>query len=229
MTKHYIYIVMMLFCSFSYGQITFNGCHYLFNDQDFTFVNTGSDATGRNIFVTTPVDGNQPCHGIGICEFEISWSETNNRWEFIADDGNGNFSSPFLIYYNTEASTPNPPSLQLGTWIENTVVTLGNCGGALTELNSTLIGDVQDETLNIGSNILSSIKVYPVPAKDMVSVTSPNHAISNVTLFNLQGKIVKQQVNKFENISLSGVKAGVYLMEINTKTKNRIIKKIIVQ
>ena len=89
----------LLFVQFAFSQITFNGCPTIFNNQNFTFNNVGTDATGRNIYETTPINGDQPCTGLGVCEFRISWNNSLSRWEFIADDGNGNFSNTFLIYY----------------------------------------------------------------------------------------------------------------------------------
>ncbi|MBN2236651.1 MAG: hypothetical protein JW729_03775, partial [Bacteroidales bacterium] len=144
MKKIYSIFILLLFISLNgFSQtITFNGCHDLFNDQDYIFNNVGTDATGRSIFRTTPIDG-QACGGLGTCEFEIAWNVANNRWEFTADSGNGNFANPFLIYYNSEATSPNPPDLNSGVWYENTAITQSSCGGDLTALNCTLIGDVQ--------------------------------------------------------------------------------------
>jgi len=109
--------LFLLFAQLSFAQITFNGCHVLFEDQDYIFEIVGTDMTGRNIYETIPIDGEQDCPGLGICEFRISWSTVNSRWEFIADDGNGDFSNPYLLYYNTTATTPNPPGLTEGTWV----------------------------------------------------------------------------------------------------------------
>jgi hypothetical protein len=35
--------------------ITFKGCIPLFDDQNFVFSKTGTDTSGRNIYMTTPV------------------------------------------------------------------------------------------------------------------------------------------------------------------------------
>jgi hypothetical protein len=144
--------------------ITFKGCLPLFDDQNFVFTQTGTDGTGRNIYITTPADGLQDCGGLGFCEFKIQWSVANNRWEFLADDNDGTFTTTNLIFYNTSASTPNPPSLALGSWIENTTVTSGGCGGNLTPNNATMTGGVQDTVLGNDQFVLeNSIVVYPNP------------------------------------------------------------------
>ncbi|MFT6096236.1 MAG: hypothetical protein ACJAVQ_001141, partial [Nonlabens sp.] len=131
--------LMILTGSISFGQITLNGCDNLFGNQDFIFANVGTDATGRNIYETTPLDGNQSC-AFGFCEFRISWNTGSNRWELVADDGNDIifFNGTNLIFHNTSASTPNPPDLTLGIWIDDTPG--GSCLGNGFD---TLTGDVQ--------------------------------------------------------------------------------------
>jgi hypothetical protein len=43
----------------------------------------------KKIYITTPVDGDQSCGGLGTCEFKIQWNNALTRWEFLADEGNG--------------------------------------------------------------------------------------------------------------------------------------------
>ncbi|PPK94296.1 HYR domain-containing protein, partial [Nonlabens xylanidelens] len=131
--------------SFTYGQITLNGCDVVFGDQDFIFNNVGTDATGRNIYQTTPLPPAdiQSCP-LGFCELQISWSITNNRWELVADDGDDAiiFNGENLIQFNTSASLPNPPDLTLGTWTDATPA--GGCG---TDGFDSLTGDVQSSII----------------------------------------------------------------------------------
>ncbi|MDP5101183.1 MAG: hypothetical protein NWQ09_07650, partial [Nonlabens sp.] len=130
--------IVLLAGSLSFGQITLNGCDALFGNQDFTFTNVGTDATGRNIYETTPLDGAQSC-GLGFCEFRISWNDMAMRWELVADDGNDAifFNGTNLILFNTSASSPNPPDATLGMWVD---ANGGACGPSTID---TLTGDVQ--------------------------------------------------------------------------------------
>lgn len=146
----YVSILILLVLSLIQIQaqtITFNGCPNLFDNNTFVFNKTGTDVTGRNIYETTPINGDQPCSGLGTCEFRIAWNNTLSRWELLADEGNGTFTTPYLIYYNTTSSFPNPPSLNLGVWQENTAITGNFCNGNLTTTNATLTGAVQDNTI----------------------------------------------------------------------------------
>ena len=222
MRKAVFLLIMMYFPLLQAQTITFKGCLALFDDQDYVFAQSGTDATGRNIFVTTPVDPGQVCGGLGTCEFKLQWSVVNSRWEFLADEGNGTFAAPHLVYSNTEASTPNPPSLNLGTWVENTVLTNNECGGNLSSGNSTLTGDVQDAVLsNDDFAFDASIVLYPNPSKDSFSVQSVS-PIKNITIWNVQGqKIAYQDVAG--PVDVSGLSAGMYLIKITSDRGFKVV------
>lgn len=190
--------------------INFTGCPALFAGSTYTFNVTGSNA-GRNTYQTTPINGDQPCPS-GSCEFQISWNTTNSRWEFIADDGNGDFSNPNLIYYNTSASTPNPPSLNLGVWTENVPTTTGECGGNLTSGNSTLTGSVQNVLSREDYLHDSSIQIYPNPVNTLLKINSPNR-IEKALIYNLQGQLIGE-INHSNELDFSNFQSGMYLVKI---------------
>lgn len=221
MKKIYTLLMLMTVTLISAQSITFNGCHPLFDNQNFVFVQSGVDGTGRNIYITTPVDG-QECSGLGSCEFKILWNQASSRWEFVADTGNGDFVNPNLIYYNTSASTPNPPSLNLGVWVENNSVTTGVCGGALNSGNSSLTGNVQDNVLSTDDfSINTGVSIYPNPANEILNIKS-NNPIVSVSVWNIQG----QKVSQFEKstmIDISNLQAGVYVTKIQTETGLKVV------
>ena len=140
MKQLYILAILCLFAgnSIATAQINLNTCDLYTGDEDFVLTLESTDATGRNIYQTNPITGDQPCPGLGVCEFRIAWNTSLNRWEILADDGDGNFATSFVLYFNTSASLPNPPDLTLGTWEENTGITGGDCMSI-----ETLNGDVQ--------------------------------------------------------------------------------------
>ena len=203
----------MFFALINAQTITFNGCHESFGNQNYIFNPDGTDVTGRNIYTTTPITG-QPCP-IGSCEFKILWSTTNSRWEFIADGGDGDFVDQSLIYYNTSASTPNPPSTTLGTWVENIAHTAGECGGNLTPGNSTITGAVQNTVLSLNDFAINlGIVLYPNPSNDFITVKS-NSQVNEIAVWSIQG----QKVLEFENldvINVSQLQAGMYIARIKT-------------
>lgn len=212
-----VFLVLLVIVSFTVKAqtITFNGCHALFENQNYIFNKETTDVSGRNIYSTTPVDGGQSCGGLGTCEFKIQWSTANSRWEFIADSGNGDFVNPHLIYYNTSSSTPNPPDLTLGSWIENTVATSSACGGVLTSGNAVLTGAVQSTVLGTAEfSINSGVTIYPNPTSESITVVSKSE-ISNFSILNMQGQVVLQ-VNNTNVANVSTLQKGVYLLRLNT-------------
>lgn len=226
-TNIQILLLMMCCCSL-FGQITFNGCHDLFEDQDYIFSYIETDATGRNVYTTIPVDGEQSCGGVGTCEFRIQWNDADSVWEFTADDGNGDFGSPYVIYTNTVASSPNPPSLILGTWVENSSITDSGCGGNLSPSNAVLTGNVQDEELSMAdSAVADMVRVYPVPAKHSIQIKTTVN-IDSLVLFDVFGKAVVRKFSAIDNLDVSGLKSGVYFLKIETSQGN-VLKKITVK
>ncbi|WDT69153.1 T9SS type A sorting domain-containing protein [Cloacibacterium sp. TD35] len=212
-------LIFLLFTSLAYSQtITFSGCVNLFDNQTFVFTKTSTDVNGRNVYQTTPIDGAQDCSGVGTCEFQISWNNTNNRWEFLADRGNGDFSSPFLIYHNSSASIPNPPNLTLGVWTENTDITGGVCGGNLTSGNGTLTGAVQSTNLSTEELSKNKLLLTSNPVKNSLDILSPLN--QDAELFDYQGKLIKKfNLKKGQNnFDVSNLNTGIYLLKTNSET-----------
>lgn len=212
-----LYLLCLALGGSAFAQtITFKGCVNLFDDQSFTFTKTAIDTYGKNIYITTPVDG-QPCSGLGSCEFKIQWNNTLNRWEFLADDGDGDFLTPNLIYYNSTGNSPaaNPPSNGFGTWVENIVITSGQCSGNLTAANSTMTGDVHSSSLATLNITKPKIQIFPNPVTDIISISGLDN-MTSIEIFNMNGQLIKtdQLGNK---INVSALTPGVYLFRVTAK------------
>ncbi len=215
-------LVFLLLSTTVFSQITFNACHLLLENQNYTFNQIGTDSTGRSIFETNPVTGDQDCGGIGICEMQIVWNDINNRWEIFADDGNGTFLNTYVLYYNTEASLPNPPSLNLGTWVEETIVTQTLCGAIIA-----LSGDVQDTALGISeSQIENLLNVYPNPVNTILYIKHGGLVLNEIFIYNVLGKLVYYNYGS-DKINVSKLNLGVYFVKIRLENRE-VIKKIIV-
>ena len=214
-----------------FAQITLNACQALFDDQEFIFTQTDTDATGRAVFETTPITGDQPCSGIGVCEFQIAYNDTDSRWELRADGGNGNFSETYLIYYNTAQSTPNPPDTTLGIWVENSTTDTETpyCGGNGDSTIETLTGDVQSETLGTSNEAFANVfKLFPNPSSAQITIESV-FEVSNIQLFDLTGKSVLSASKIDQNsIDVRQLQNGLYIakFEINDQL---YVRKIVIQ
>lgn len=223
--KKIIFFAAFLVGSFMLSQtIDFKGCVPLFENQNFTFNKTETDSFGKKIYITTPVNSDQPCGGLGICEFKLKWNNALTRWEFLADKGDSDFVDPYLIYYSStgNSSATNPPNITVGSWKENTAVTNGDCGGNLTDLNGTMTGDVRTTTLAVNEFDQSQITIYPNPATEYINITGLDN-IKSVKILSIDGKLISSFKNS-EKINISKITAGVYFVEIVTdrSTINRI-------
>lgn len=217
-----LYLLCLALGSSAFAQtITFNGCHALFDASNiFIFNKTGVDAYNKGIYITTPVTGDQDCGGLGTCEFKIQWNNSLSRWEFLADEGNGTFANPNLIYYNSTGNnnfTQNPPAITFGTWVENTAVTGGACGGNLTTSNATMTGDLHSTSLATfdARNDRLNIQIFPNPVAEIIRISGISNGQS-VQIYNMAGQLVKSE-NFDQKINVSQLSAGVYLLKISTK------------
>ncbi|MBB4807677.1 hypothetical protein HNP38_002983 [Chryseobacterium defluvii] len=212
-----LYLLCLALGSTAFAQtITFNGCHNLFDNQNYTFNKTGVDTYGKGIYMTTPIDG-QDCSGLGTCEFKLQWNNTLTRWEFLADEGYGTFTSPILIYYNSTGnnSALNPPGNTIGTWTENTSATGSQCGGNLTGANSTMSGDVHTSMLATSEAVKGKIRIFPNPVSDFISISGIENG-KLVQVYTMAGQLAVSEVFD-RKINVTLLSPGIYLLRITTK------------
>tara|TARA_Y100000385_G_C13098960_1_gene643196 strand:+ start:642 stop:1316 length:675 start_codon:yes stop_codon:yes gene_type:complete len=220
--NHILKVLFVLMGTCAYSQtIVLNACHPLIENQDYTFNQKTVDLTGRIIFETNPVDENSPCGGVGNCEFQIAWNQTENRWEIYVDDGNGTFLNSYVLYYNTAASTPYPPDSTLGIWVEETTITQSLCGA----INS-LSGDVQGTILGINDfNIKDNITLFPNPASDFIQIVELTETES-YKIYNAIGAIVHSgQASNSVKIDIQNLTNGIYFLKFDNGYTYKFIKK----
>lgn len=106
-----------------------------------------------------------------------------------------------------------------------------NNGGAAAE-NSEYIGlDTFsiDRTLSTTSIVAAKFKVYPNPSEDILYIDRlENSDVQKVLIVDMTGKIVKETSSFTNSITISELKTGIYILNIQTNegiAKKRIIKK----
>ena len=227
--KKLLLLGVLLMCSIQIvnAQISYSGCEsaipagypYTLNSVDTT--NDGGII--RNTFISALPGAS--C-GAGVCAFRIIWNISNSRWEIaLSNDGGTTFPSNQLLYYNIEASQPNPPSLNLGTWIDNLG---GACGGDGSI--SVLTGDVQDNNILSVSDqtqLEKDIKVFPNPVNHTLHIDSNIHILKSVIVYSLIGKEVLHLSSGFETIDVSNLSSNMYFLMIETKEGAVLNKKLL--
>jgi hypothetical protein len=120
-------------------------------------------------------------------------------------------NSPFTYLWNTGETTSSITPINNGTFYVD-LLDANNCSGS----DTTTVNFV-----GLESNIDSQIQVFPNPSFENITITS-NIQINSPTvmnIFNLTGKLIWsnniEMKNGFsENIHISSLSAGVYLIEI---------------
>ena len=102
-----------------------------------------------------------------------------------------------------------------------------NATGTTNQVIARSMADL-DATLSAPVfNAIEGLKMYPNPANDIITISTPNNQVENVTIFNVLGKQVLS-TERAQNISVADLTSGVYIVKI---TENGITatRKLIVE
>lgn len=145
---------------------------------------------------------------------------TWTRWVFT-DAGNG-------TYYMTTLKSSNYERLQMDN------------AGVMKMVPSTYAGTWEQFTFTEVTNptartvkaadqpIIETLSVYPNPVVDQVIISIPEPVYKQFTVFNLEGRIVKQgRVNEeIERltIDMKGLQSGIYILNMSGEFQNETVK-----
>ena len=139
----------------------------------------------------------------------------------ISDIDNGNMSPG--SYFDTYI--PNNNASYAGSWNVYPFFESGNIVIS-GENGFTLV--IASETLGTSDFNNSNFSLSPNPANDMVTINSKNTPITSFEIYNILGQSVltKNISNSIsENIDISSLEAGMYLVKINNQTTKKLIVK----
>ncbi|MCF8370387.1 MAG: T9SS type A sorting domain-containing protein [Bacteroidales bacterium] len=143
------------------------------------------------------------------------------------------FTSPDVGYINNaggisqsadggntwQAQNISPPSIiwQIGFATDSIAYAVGDYGiYKTTNAGQTLgLADI-DGT--------SNIFIFPNPATEMLSVNGNTSAIDKVSIFNLTGKLMKEVHSQFQDIKVSDLANGIYLVSVLTGKETKVRK-----
>ena len=139
----------------------------------------------------------------------------------ISDIENGNMTAS--SYFDTYPSNNN--ANYAGTWNvypffeSGNIVISGENGFTLVRDNSSLGNSDAD---------LENFNLYPNPAKNKLKVNSKNEPLKQIEVFNVLGQRILNlnfSSSLSENIDISTLNTGMYLVKINNLTTKRLIVK----
>ena len=152
-------------------------------------------------------------------EFYLSSYRAGLRIMDISDIENENMEE--IRFFDTYPSS-NSASFD-GAWSVYPYFASGNV--VISDIDRGLF-IVRESTLGLPENAVSSFAVYPNPANDFVTISSKSDPISQIEIFNVLGQKIMERnfsENLSENIDVSSLQSGMYVMKINTTTTKRLL------
>lgn len=84
-------------------------------------------------------------------------------------------------------------------------------------------------TLSVDNAIASKFRVYPNPAKDVLTIDSRNINISSINVFNVLGtKVLERKELSDNQLDVSSLSNGIYFLKISAENAT-VTKKFIVE
>jgi len=207
---------------------------------DFPALTVGSGTAGIR-FATSTVGYT----GISI-SFDTYGHNQSSRWQqyeyttngstwTVLSNNNGGLSSSFATTtLNFPASCDNNPNFAFrivsifnpsgGTQYEQVQ------GGGYNGNNGKWYFDnvgIAYATLKRNENNISNLKVYPNPATTIVNITSDGYAAQTVEIYNVLGKKVATTKVNHDQINVSSLPKGVYMLKISEEGKTATRKIVI--
>ncbi|WP_309641649.1 T9SS type A sorting domain-containing protein [Flavobacterium sp.] len=102
-------------------------------------------------------------------------------------------------------------------------IVAGNTGGALEngQVTGFLGGNLDFWVIKLGPAPLnvttfndSKIKIYPNPVSDYLVIGAGNMSFSKITVYDLQGRVIKRFQDVSNQINVTDLKRGVYIIEV---------------
>lgn len=127
---------------------------------------------------------------------------------------------------NASGSSPN--------WeFSSTSSKVTSAGFVNYDLPDSIFGELNPTDVNgaLSTNevLASEFSIYPNPAKDNITITSQDYDVTGVEVYNLVGgKVLEQSELNNDNLDVSGLSKGVYILKINTKNGS-LNQRIVIQ
>jgi len=123
-------------------------------------------------------------------------------------------------------------------WTGDVMVTIGfrdqdnaNGEGKSSGTGDFLIDRIEftNTTLSVNNKEIKNLRIYPNPAKDFINIQT-DEPITQITIFDVTGKKVLKLNNPkktVEQINISHLNAGIYLIKIQDVSKNTSTRKLV--
>lgn len=188
--------------------------------------------TGHNIFngsgagsATWDLTTNFPVYPFAQNTLYLIGMTTPSCCEDCVDEG-----LTYQIVYNNRMANISLDSNDADlAWIRSWLGTFSSTIGSRTQ--ETGANRILETPFN-GTSNLATVKVYPNPARNMVTVSLLDQDISTIVVFTTEGKqAMNQQVDgsRSKQLDVSSLAAGMYLVQITAKNNQVFTSKLIIE
>ncbi len=210
MKKIKLVLSFLLFCPIlTFGQISIDSLNiYIQNSNIVDSIFIGGISSGQELAELSIVPTNDACGTVNIeLNFKGCTPVQTTFFDSIIMIGYPVSRFQIIAKWDTLSTCPYPTTpLVLDTLIWD------NCG------------TVGLQQINIGDKI----KIYPNPTKNLLQIDYlSNVVIYTIELYDIQGVLVRQFTYKFNELNVSNLIAGEYVLMIKTKSGN-IAEKVII-
>ena len=182
---------------------------------------------GQGTFISQPLISNDALYIESLFAIDIdgdddidllSGSPSNNELSlYINNDGLGNFNTKQVISTN----------LELIKSIYAVDMDFDGDIDVLTASDDKISWFKNQSILNITNNSVNIISLHPNPTNDIINIKNINDLeISSINIYNILGKLILNEEKQFNQLDVSDLVTGIYLIKIETN-EGVISKKII--
>ncbi len=100
---------------------------------------------------------------------------------------------------------------------------------SLTKATNSVLDEEDRSSILYQSIKNSNITVNPNPADDYIKISSGSIPIKTVMITDMNGQLIKKTNENFDNIDISGISNGIYILNITTVDNNTEFKKVIIE
>jgi hypothetical protein len=105
--------------------------------------------------------------------------------------------------------------------------------GTLAAGTLTGFGQAEDYTVNVvgaglavSNTAKSQMSVYPNPMKDILNISAADKKVSEVSIYSIDGKLVKSVKENVSNVNVNSLSKGVYIVKVKTSDSEKSFKVI---
>ena len=79
-------------------------------------------------------------------------------------------------------------------------------------------------TLGVTTNTLEQIKIFPNPTNGIINIAGLDNEVVKASVYSINGQLVLTKSSNLDTINIADVAPGVYFLNIETTTANKVVK-----